>query len=154
MPRLDVDVDVKATEARQFFVEADEKSKKAVGEVAEDVGESIRKQMVRSLFRQGSVKTGEGYRSLRVRQGKNKNTRQLVGRSYLQALDEGTQPHTPRIDHRLRFWARSEGWNPQALARHIGTFGTNAHPFIDKSIDVGVISAKNTTLKTIKKNIT
>lgn len=147
MLRIDVDDE----QARELFTTIDDGVEKAESDILEDLGEETRKSIVRQLFRQGSVSTGTGHRSLTVRPA-GEGTRKLYGRSYLLGLDQGTRKHRPRRNFRFRFWASEQGWTPDTLAKHISKYGTRPNPFISKSVDRAVIKLDDIALKHIQKH--
>lgn len=149
--RIDVDVDG-LRETRETVVTLDDDVDKAMDDAVEDIADDVNQNMTAELFRQGSVKTGEGYRSLRTADA-GKGRTNVIGRSYLVPLDKGSTPHNPRVNHRLRFWAASEGWEVSQIVQHIQRYGTRPHPFIDVSVDRAVIQSDDVALKNIKKRI-
>lgn len=152
MGGLALDIDVNDKDAREILLTADEDIEKGADDALDDIGEEIRVNMVRQLFRQGSVKTGTGHRSLRVR-NVGEGRRFVVGRRYLLGLEHGTQPHTPRTNYRLSFWANSEGWSVDGIVKHIQRYGTRPNPFVGVSVDRAVTSLDDFVVKNISKRL-
>lgn len=145
-----VKIDIEDHQARETIATIDEDVERAEQDILDELGEETRESMVRQLFRQGSVSTGTGHRSLTVRPA-GRRSRNLSGRAYLVGLDQGTKPHEPRRNFRLRFWASEEGWTVDGIADHISNYGTDPNPFIRRSVDRAVIRFDDIAIKNIRK---
>jgi len=120
---VEIDTSAAIKQLRRKEAELRSSIDKSLEQAADKGMENARTQ----LFRQGSVATETGVRSIEA-ENMGDFEYMVKGRSYLVAVDEGTKPHTPDTNIRLIEWAKQEGWNVIDLIEHIEQEGTKPHP--------------------------
>lgn len=131
---MPVELDINEDDAAKVLNEIDEQVGVGKDEALDALADDVRQNMIQIMYRKGNVSSGRGIRSLHQRKA-GENARSIWGLEYLEYLDKGTRPHIPEVGPRLRFWARTHGWNTQALVDHIATYGTKKYPFINASFE-------------------
>lgn len=124
-------IDVDGSDAIQKLGRIEEKMPEVIDSAVSEASSEAESNARDQLTRQGSVATGTGIDSL---QSTIINSRQsrivygVQGRTYLKAVDEGTAPHTPEQNRRLRVWAEQNGFTLREITEHIEEEGTNPRP--------------------------
>lgn len=106
----------------------------AADDMMQELADLSRQRLQQSLTQEGAVSTGQGLYSIKPEK-MGEGSYIVSGVKYLDYVDRGTLPHYPEVDARFRYWARKNNWDVDALVKHIGAFGTEANPFIDKALD-------------------